>query len=100
MTKLEKEIEKSLQKMVVRQGGVCLKWVCPGWCGVPDRIILLPGGRVFFVETKRPSGGHLSKMQDWWCRQLRSLGFSWMLVCNHEDIAWLELLIMGGAKKS
>ena len=54
MTKLEKEIEKKLIAMVKRHGGLCLKWVCPGWSGVPDRIILLPGARVYFIETKRP----------------------------------------------
>ena len=42
MTKLEKEIERKLRLMVVKHGGLCLKWVCPGWSGVPDRIVLMP----------------------------------------------------------
>ena len=54
MAQLEKDIERKLCHIVEDHGGMCLKWVCPGWAGVPDRICLLPGGRVFFVETKIP----------------------------------------------
>ena len=93
MNKLEKEVERELRLMVAKHGGKCLKWVCPGWSGVPDRLILLPGGRVLFVETKRPKGGETSAMQQWWGEQIRSLGFTWMVVRDHEDIVWLELLI-------
>ena len=48
---LEKEIERALVDMVRQRRGYCHKWVCPGWSGVPDRIILLPGGRVIFAEV-------------------------------------------------
>ena len=51
---LEREIESKLKKPIERLGGLCLKFVTPGFTGVPDRIILLPGGRVVFVETKAP----------------------------------------------
>ena len=44
MTILEREIEAKLIGAVNRHGGMCLKWVCPGWAGVPDRIVLMPGG--------------------------------------------------------
>ena len=93
MNKLEKEIEAALTAMVTRQGGKCLKWVCPGWTGVPDRIILLPGGRILFAETKKPKGGKLSKMQEWWWHQLRLLGFLSIIIQDPEDIKWLELMI-------
>ena len=49
MTQLERDIERALVGMIKRHDGLCLKWVCPGWAGVPDRIVLLPGGRVLFV---------------------------------------------------
>jgi hypothetical protein len=93
MTKLEKEIEKALRDMIAKHGGKCLKWVCPGWSGVPDRIILLPGGRVLFAETKRPKGGQVSKMQVWWGEQLRLLGFWSVVIKDMEDVKWLELVI-------
>ena len=41
----EKEVERKLVCMIAKHGGYCLKWVCPGWLGVPDRIILLPRWR-------------------------------------------------------
>lgn len=49
MTPLEKDIEKALGRMIGRHGGYCMKWVCPGWSGVPDRICLLPAGRTLEI---------------------------------------------------
>lgn len=86
MTPLERDIERKLVGVVKQHGGLCLKWVCPGWSGVPDRIVLLPGGRVVFVETKRPKDGKLSKLQKWWAETLRRLGFSYWTIW---DIAGL-----------
>ena len=94
MTKLEKEIEKKLTDMVKSHGGMCLKWVCPGWSGVPDRILLLPGGLVVFVETKRPKGGKISALQKWWQHRLTKLGFYACFVFTYKDIDILEGIIM------
>ena len=91
---LEKDIEKKLRKMVEAHGGLCLKWVCPGWSGVPDRIILLPGGRVMFAETKRPKGGKLEALQKWWLKRLQGLGFWSVVVWNEENLKTLELVIL------
>lgn len=85
-TTLERDIEKKLRKGVEAQGGRCLKWTCPGWRGVPDRIVLLPKARIFFVETKRPKGGKLSAMQKKWREWLTALGFSWWAVWDEEDL--------------
>lgn len=93
MTKLEKDIERKLRKMVESHGGLCLKWVCPGWSGVPDRILLLPGGRVMFVETKRPEGGQVSKLQRWWIKKLTELGFTAGLAWSEKDINLIEKMI-------
>ena len=73
---LEKSIENILRKAVENEGGVCLKWTCPGHKGVPDRMILFPGGIIAFVELKRPgakvkAGG----LQEWWRQRLVELGF-------------------------
>lgn len=94
MTKLEREIEAKLRTTVEKHGGLCLKWVCPGWSGVPDRIILLPGGRVMFAEIKRPKGGKLDKLQDWWRTRLQKMGFWSVVVWNEADIKTLELVLL------
>jgi len=49
----EKTIEKSLVKAVKAVGGIAPKLVSPGFDGMPDRIVLLTGGRCGFVEVKR-----------------------------------------------
>lgn len=90
MTQLEKEIEQKFRGAIERAGGLCLKWVCPGWSGVPDRIILLPGGRIIFAELKRPKGGKLSEMQKWWAKKLTDLGFSHWVIWSYDDIAFFE----------
>lgn len=94
MTPLEKDIEKALGRMVGRHGGLCLKWVCPGWAGVPDRILLCPGGLVMFVELKRPLGGRPGAMQKFWARKLSELGFLHLWVKSHEDVKAVERFIV------
>ena len=51
---LEKDIEKKLIRPIRELGGLCLKFEVPGFTGLPDRLILLPGAHVVFVETKQP----------------------------------------------
>lgn len=87
MTTLEKDIEKKLRLAVENHGGRCLKWVCPGWSGVPDRIVLLPGARIYFIETKRPKGGKLSKLQQKWRDWLYALGFTYLVIWDEEDLS-------------
>ena len=93
MTKLEKDIEQKLRITVAKFGGQCLKWVCPGWSGVPDRIILLPGGRIMFAEIKRPRGGVVSPMQNYWRRKLNELGFLVLYIYTDQDINDLAQLL-------
>ena len=50
----EKYIEQALVKAVKAAGGTCPKFVSPGLAGMPDRLVLLPGGTVGFVELKAP----------------------------------------------
>ena len=71
---LEKDIEKRLKNPIKQLGGLCLKFVTPGFTGVPDRIILLPGGVIRFVETKKP-GKKERPRQEYVQGILRRLGF-------------------------
>ena len=50
----ENEIERRLAVSVKEMGGMAVKFVSPGLDGVPDRIVLLPGGKAAFVELKAP----------------------------------------------
>lgn len=49
---MEKTVEQYLRQQVKKAGGLALKLVCPGFTGVPDRLVLLPGGQMCFAETK------------------------------------------------
>ena len=70
---LESRIEKALVDGVRKMGGWAIKLVSPGNAGVPDRLVLLPGGRVVFVELKTETG-RLSPLQKQVHDRLRSLG--------------------------
>jgi len=70
----EKYIEKKLREAVKANGGIAFKFVSPGCNGVPDRLVLMPSGKVFFAETKAP-GQKLRPLQERRKRQLESLGF-------------------------
>lgn len=52
----ERDIEKYLVKEVRRRHGKAFKFVSPASAGVPDRLVILPGGVSCFVELKRPGG--------------------------------------------
>ena len=72
----ERNIEQMLKRRVEEAvpGSRCLKFVSPGYTGVPDRIILLPGGAVVFAELKRP-GEQPRQRQLFVQSQFRKMGF-------------------------
>lgn len=70
----EKQIEQRFKREVERRGGLALKFTPPGWAGAPDRIVLMPGGRVAFVELKAP-GGRVRPLQRKRIDELRVMGF-------------------------
>lgn len=81
----EAEIERRFVKEIRRSGGQALKFVSPGMAGVPDRIVLLPGGKVFFAEIKRP-GEKLRPLQEKRKRDLEELGFKVEVVDSTDRI--------------
>ena len=82
---MERDIEQALISQVKNAGGLCLKFVSPGWAGAPDRICLFPGGRIVFVELKN-TGKKARPLQQARHRQLRKLGFCVEVVDGKEQI--------------
>ena len=70
---LESAVEAKLVRGVKALGGIAYKFTSPGTAGVPDRIVVLPGGRVIFAELKTDSG-RLSPGQRAQLDRLRALG--------------------------
>ena len=70
----EREIEQKLVLKVKNMGGLALKFVSPGLAGVPDRIVLLPKGKIAFIELKAP-GKKPRPLQVRRMKQLKNLGF-------------------------
>lgn len=73
MNKIEQEIEQYMRKKLTAAGCLFLKWVSPGNAGVPDRIAILPGGEVVFLELKADDG-RPTPVQQWWHREIRKRG--------------------------
>ena len=81
----EKIIEEKLVKAIRLMGGLAPKFVSPGFDGVPDRLILLPNGRMAFAELKAP-GKQLRPLQKRRKRQLETLGFRVFVIDNTDQI--------------
>ena len=94
----EKTIEGKLVEAVKRRGGICPKWVCPSFDGMPDRIVLLPYSKFAFVEVKatgeKPRPLQLSRH-----RLLRKLGFKVYVLDALEMIDQILDEIEGGDAK-
>ena len=78
-------IERKLVTEVKKRGGLAVKFVSPGLDGVPDRLVLFPGGKMAFVELKAP-GKNMRPIQEKRARQLTALGFRVYCVDNKEMI--------------
>jgi len=81
----EKNIERYLVEQVKLVGGFAIKLTSPGNTGVPDRVVILPGGRTIFVELKSPTG-KLSVKQQYWVRKLGDVGADVLVISSREQV--------------
>ena len=82
---LERDIERHLVRRAIEQGGKAYKWVSPGHVGVADRIVLLPGGVVWFVELKTAKG-RLSPWQKLFAAEMRRMGMNYIVIRSKLDV--------------
>lgn len=85
MSYSEKYVEQKLVTKTKKMGGLAVKFVSPGLDGVPDRLILFPGGKVAFAELKAP-GKKLRPLQEKRKQTLEGLGFRVYVIDNVEQI--------------
>ena len=85
----EKTIEQKLVTAVKKQGGICPKFVSPGFDGMPDRLVLLPIGRFAFVEVKAP-GEKPRPLQLSRYGMLQKLGYSVYVL---DDVKQIERVV-------
>lgn len=81
----ESAIERRLVTEAIKRGGFAPKFVSPGLDGVPDRLLLLPGGKLAFVEVKAP-GKKPRPLQRRRIEQLTALGFRVFILDRIEQI--------------
>lgn len=93
----EKDIERKFVRTVKNTGGIAPKFVSPGYDGMPDRIVLLPGGCIGFVEVK-DSGKKPRPLQLARHRLLAGLGFQVFVLDRAEQIPEIIMKIGGEAK--
>ena len=81
----EKTVEQKLTRAVKALGGLALKVSPPGFDGMPDRLVLLPLGKLAFVEVKAP-GKQMRPLQEKRKRQLEALGFQVYVIDSYRAI--------------
>lgn len=91
----EKQVEQKLVTETRKKGGLAVKFVSPGFAGMPDRLVLLPGGKLAFVEVKAP-GKKPRVLQVKRHEMLRELGFRVFVLDSLEDIPRLLQQIAEG----
>lgn len=85
MSTLEKTLETRLRKGVERMGGLCEKFTSPGRRSVPDRLVTMPGGKVWFVEMKAP-GKDATLLQALDHERRRAMGFDVRVLNSREKV--------------
>ena len=87
MKKSEREIEAYLVKSIKNKNGLCMKWTSPGNAGVPDRIVIVPGGDVYFVELKAEGKREdLSPLQRNFINKLKNLNCDVRVIASFKEV--------------
>ena len=81
----ERDLERYTTMYIESHGGLALKFISPGYAGVPDRLVLMPGGKMCFMELKA-LGRKPRPLQVRRIEQLRALGFKVYVVDGKEEI--------------
>ena len=84
---LEKDLEKKFKEKIKYLGGRAYKFISPGNAGVPDRLVVLPGNHIAFVELKRP-GEKPRPLQKAQMRFLLKMGATVRTIDSEEKIDW------------
>ncbi len=82
----EKKLEEKLVQAVKNRGGIAYKFTSPGRAGVPDRIVILPGNKIGFIEVKKPGKGKLRKIQKQELKKLTALRCKCYVLNDPNDI--------------
>lgn len=88
-------MEARLTRLVREAGGRCLKFIPDNAAGMPDRLVLFPGGASCWVELKRPKGGRLSPLQKVQHKSLTRLGQRVAVVWTGEQAEALVRALTG-----
>lgn len=87
----EARLEKKLRDGVKLAKGLAIKFFCSSFTGLPDRIVLMPGARIWFIEMKSP-GKIPNRRQVYVHRLLRNFGFTVLIIDTNEKV--IEFLKM------
>ena len=80
----ERDVETYLSEHVRRLGGLSYK-LAPTTAGLPDRLLVLPGGRILLAEVKRP-GEKLRRVQEEIRRRLAARGVTVLVINSKDDV--------------
>ena len=88
---LEKDVEGYLTRQAERLGGRCVKFIPDIDNGMPDRIVMLPGGVLVWVELKNGTSEEARKLQRMQHVKLRRLGQRVEVIRTKEEVDRLLL---------
>ena len=89
----ESEIEAVLRKQLCSRGCLSWKFVSPGCAGVPDRIVVLPGGKIYFVELKADRGT-VAEIQKYRAEQLQAHHCEYRLVRGAKGVVVVSVIVL------